>query len=122
MISNKIKNKFRSEIVSVTALFIIFIVIMKITLYKENIFILFLVVLKFFYSIIIPGLFILLHLNKKLGFTSRLILGSVLVIALTSITSYYMGLAGLHVKYHPYAIPPLIVVLGLFLFLKNGEK
>lgn len=100
-------------------LLILFFVIIKIVLYKEDLYLLFLVVLRLFYSIIMPGLFISLYLYKKLNFMARLVLGSVFTIALTSITSYYLGLIGLHIKYHPCIIPPVIMLLGMWLFLKN---
>lgn len=114
-----IMAELKSELVSVVVILFSFLLIFKIVLYKESIAVLFLFVLKLFYSVIVPGLFISSYLHKKISFTTRLVLGSVFTIALISIMSYYLGLVGLHVKYHPFILPPLIMLSGVLLFLKN---
>lgn len=114
-------TKFKSELISVVILFFLFLLILKIVLYKENTMILLLVVLKFFYAVILPGLFISSCLYRKLSFTARFVLGSVFTIASISIISYYLGLIGLHVKYHPYILPPSIMLSGVLLFLRNKQ-
>ncbi len=109
------------ELAVTAVLLIVFTAILKIVLYKENLLTLFMVLSKFFIAIIIPGLFLLSYLQKKLDFITRLILGIVLTLAITSILSYYLSITGLHVKYHPYLIPILIILFGTFLFLKNRQ-
>lgn len=115
------KKEFKAQLLLLSALFISLLVIFKIVLFKETLVTLFLALGVLFYSIIIPGVILLAYLNKKLGSFSRLVLGSVLAIALTGIASYYLGLLGLHVKYHPYIIPPLIMLVGLFLFYRENR-
>lgn len=121
-LSNKAMFQFKSDLISLVILLISLLIIFKIVLYKEDTLFLFIAILKYFYSVIIPGLFVSLYLHRKLNFISRLILGSVFMIAIVSILSYYFGLLGLHVKYHPYILPPLVIVLGIFVSIRNRKS
>jgi len=115
-------SEFKQDLVLTGLLILSFSIILQIVLYKESFLISLMTVLRFFYSIVIPGLCISLYLKNKLNYSARLVLGSVFIIASTSITSYYLGILGLHVKYHPWIIPPLMMLLGVLLFLKKDKK
>lgn len=92
---------------------------LKIVLYRESFAVLFLTLLRFFYVTIIPGLVVSFCLRDRLSFVFRLVLGSVFALAFTGIASYYLGIFGVHVKYHVYIIPPFLMLLGLLLSRKK---
>jgi len=112
----------KSGIVSLIALFISFFLIVRVVLYKESWIVTFLLTLNVFYLILTPGFFISLYAHDKLGFKARLVLGSAFTIAITSILSYYLGLAGVHVRYHSYFLPALIIAMGVLLFIKEQGR
>ena len=115
----KVKNKLKSELINLAILSLLTMIIFKIVLYKESFIIIFLTTLRFFYSIMLPALFLSLYLHKKFTYATRLILGVIIVFALTSILNYYLGLFGVHIKFHPYILPPLFIIVGFLLFLKK---
>ncbi len=112
-------KKAKQDSAKLAILFILVSVILKIVLYKESVLTILAVTAKLFYTMIIPGMVIFYRLDKNFMF--KLILGFVFVLALTGITSYYLGIIGVHVKYHSYIIPPAIMLIGILIFLKNKE-
>ncbi|MBM3199636.1 hypothetical protein FJZ53_01775 [Candidatus Woesearchaeota archaeon] len=113
------ENKLLSEAAQLIGVMIGLSIAFKIAFYKQDWLTAIMLVFKIFSVIVIPGLFLVAYLHKRLDFTTRIIIGSALMIGFVSITSYYLGIIGLHVKYHPFVIPSIALVLGLTLFLKN---
>lgn len=66
---------------------------------------------------ILPGYFILY--NKK--FEERIIFGTLISASIIGITSYYMGLAGVHIRYH-WVIALALIIIGIVLEVKTCQK
>lgn len=86
----------------------------------------FLVVLKMTAALLwlfaIPGAVLLLCLRETLERMERMLMGALLSGAILGISSYYVGLAGLHVKYHYIVLPLALDIIGLALFIRHEKR
>lgn len=92
--------------------------ILKIVFFKEPFLSLALVAFGIAYAFVIPGYVLMLRISKKPDFIVSLIIGSALSIAIVGISSYYIGLFGLHVKYH-FPLPLMFVLIFWFMPLQG---
>jgi len=109
----------KKESAGVGILFVIFIVLFKLVFFKEDLAVVFRTVLSLFWLFIIPGYIIMLYWREKLGFVERLIIGTALSAALIGISSYYIGLIGLNIKFHMVILPIALIFIGLFVNLRK---
>ena len=112
-------NELKRESIYIGALFIIFLIIFKIIFFKESFFIVLRAVFSIFWLFVFPGYSIMLYWNDKLDFAERLVIGVALSAAVIGISSYYIGLIGLNVKYHSILLPIILISSGIFLFSRN---
>ena len=114
-IFNVIKRELRYIVFS----FLLVLVVFKIAFFKENFIVLLRNVLSLFWLFVLPGYFIMLYWNEKLSFMGRFAVGIAIAAALIGISSYYLGLIGLNIKYHAVLLPLAIMSIGLFILMKN---
>ena len=112
-------SKLKKEISYIGILFILFIVIFKIIFFKENLMVVFRMIMSIFWLFALPGYALMFYWNNKLGFTERLIIGIVLSAAVIGISSYYLGLIGINIEYHPVILPPIMIFIGALINLKE---
>lgn len=113
----------RIEISSLAVLFLSFFVILKIAFYKESFYVTFMLCFSLFWNYALPGFCLFLFYREKLVFFERFVFGTILGFAVVSISSYYLGLAGIHARYHHFFIPPLFIAFGLLLgYLAEKKK
>lgn len=110
----------KRELGHIGILFLIVLLIFKAAFFKESFLVLFRSVLALFWLFALPGYFIMLYWHDKLGFLERLVIGFAVAAGLTGILGYYLGLFGLHIKYHAILLPPVIMAAGYF--LTAGKK
>jgi len=103
-------------------LLISFILIFKIVFFKENLMVIFRIVISIFWMFALPGYAMMFYWNNKLGFTERLIIGIALSAAIIGIFSYYLGIAGLNIKYHTILLPSILILAGILLNVKEIKK
>ncbi len=103
----------KKEVQYIGILFLLVLIIFKIAFYKENLIVLFRNVLSLFWLFVLPGYFILLYWKEKLGFVERFIVGIMVSAAIIGITSYYIGLIGLNIKYHIILLPLILIIIGI---------
>ena len=106
-------DSLKNEIKYIGLLFLLAIIIFKIIFFKENLIVLFRNVLSLFWLFVMPGYFIMLYWKDKLEFMERFIVGIAIAAAIIGISSYYIGLMGLNIKYHGIFMPIVIIVIGL---------
>ena len=94
-------------------------VALKVTFYKESLLVVLRTSVSLFWLFILPGYSLMLYWREKLQFLERLVIGIALSAAVIGIVSYYLGLAGLHIKYHTVLLPALLIVIGIFINLKE---
>lgn len=101
----------------------LFIVLFKIAFYNDSLMVILRSVFSIFWLFIIPGYFGMLYWHGKLDFIQRALIGSAVAAGLIGTISYYLGLAGLNLKYHAFILPPLVIVLGFLLAnMKRKEE
>ena len=120
-LKKEILDKLKKELGYVGILFILFILIFKITFFKESLVVVFRMVISLFWMFILPGYALMFYWKNKLGFTERFIMGIALSTAIIGILSYYLGLIGINIKYHTIILPLIIILAGLFISLRKTK-
>ena len=120
-LKKEILDKLKKELGYVGILFILFILIFKITFFKESLVVVFRIVISLFWMFILPGYALMFYWKNKLGFTERFIMGIALSTAIIGILSYYLGLIGINIKYHTIILPLIIILAGLFISLRKTK-
>ena len=115
-------SKLKKEICIIGILLVLFILVFKIIFFKENLMVVFRTVLSIFWMFVIPGYFILFYWKEKLNFTERLIISIALSAAITGIFSYYLGIIGIHIKYHTIILPLIIISIGTLMNFKEIKE
>lgn len=103
-------------------LFLLALVIFKIAFFNENLIVLLRNVLSLFWLFALPGYFIMLYWSEKLDFAERIVIGIVVAAGITGISSYYLGLMGLNIKYHAIVLPLAFISIGILANLKDYSK
>ena|SRR3989338_1161841 len=98
------------------------IILFKLIFYNETFFNTIRFVASLFWLFVIPGYSMMLYWQKSLDFVERIVIGTALGIGLEGILSYYLGLFGLHIKFHAIIIPLLLTSIGIFVFLKFSKR
>jgi len=107
-------NRISREAGYLALIFLSFTIILKIAFFREN----FLSVLRtsasLFWIFALPGYFIMGYWSSRIGFMERLVIGIIVAAGITGIMSYYLGLIGLHIKYHSVLLPILLIAVGFY--------
>ena len=111
----------KKELMDVVIFFVLALILFKIVFFKEALVVLFKFVLSLFWMFVLPGYFIMLYWKDKIDFVERLIVGVALSAAVTGVLSYYIGLAGLNLKYHFVLIPSILILTGFLLNLRKNN-
>jgi uncharacterized membrane protein len=111
----------KKELKYIGILFLLVLIIFKIAFFKENLVVLFRSVISLFWLFVLPGYFIMLYWKEKLKFLERFIIGIALSAAIIGMSSYYLGLIGLNIKYHAIILPPILILIGATINLRNRK-
>jgi uncharacterized membrane protein len=95
--------------------------ILEVAYFKEAIWGNILLAVSLFWMFILPGYCILSYWEKDLELIERIIIGTVLGIAVFGMISYALGFIPIHVKYHAYIIPPIVIIGGLMFKLSRKD-
>jgi len=68
----------------------------------------------------LPGYCIMLPWRKEIELKERIVVGMLAAAGLFAIASYYLGIIGLHIKYHTILFPIIIVLASIILI--NSKK
>ena len=116
-------SKILQEIQNLALLYIIGVIMLKIVFYKEHILMVAKVVSSFFWMFIIPGFAFMYLWHSKVGFFERFVISVAVSAVLVGVTSYYLGLMGLHARYHPFIVPFLWLLISAgSVFLVNRKS
>ena len=121
--SKKNFDLLKKELAYIGILYLLMLTIFKIAFFNENLIVAVKMTLALFWLFVVPGYFLMLYWKEKLDFIERLIVGIALAGGVNGIASYYLGLAGLHIKHHVFLLPVLVMIAGIGIFiLKNKKK
>lgn len=112
-------NKLKKEAVYISALFALVIIIFKAIFYKENFTVIIKVIAGLFWLFVLPGFSLMYYWHTKLDFLERFLIGIAASLALVGTISYYVGLIGLHIKYHALLLPIVLLVFGSLVIWKR---
>lgn len=121
----KLNEKWNKEIKEAGYLSVVLLILLiglKIAFYKESTLVLIRSAVSLFWIFILPGFTIMHYWESKLDFLERLIIGAALSAAATGILSYYLGLIGINLKYHPAIIPSALILIGIYLFFVSKSS
>ena len=68
-----------------------------------------------FWLLVLPGFFIMFYWREEIKFYERFIIGIALSAGIVGISSYYLGLIGLNIKYHTVLLPLAIIIAGFII-------
>ena len=119
MPSKELVNKIKKELIYIGILFAAGIIIFKIAFFKEDILFILKTVFAFFWIFVLPGFFIMYYWHEKTDILERVIIGIVLSAALMGVSSYYIGILGVHIKYHGFILPLFYLIVGVILISRK---
>jgi|TARA_B100001971_G_C18265562_1_gene591865 uncharacterized membrane protein len=120
-LKKEVFEQVKEELKYIGILFLLVLIIFKIAFFKEEIIVLLRNVLSLFWLFALPGYSIMLYWKEKLGFLERFVIGIVLSAAIIGISSYYLGLIGLNIKYHTIVLPLVLILIGTAINLRNSK-
>ncbi|MBI2653409.1 hypothetical protein HYX02_01220 [Candidatus Woesearchaeota archaeon] len=109
----------KNELLIIGLIFVVTFIAFKIIFLTENFFVVLRTVLAIFWLLVLPGYFIMFYWKEQLKFFERLIIGVAVGTAIIGLTSYYIGLLGLHIKYHTVLLPIGLILVGI---LSNRKR
>ncbi len=95
--------------------------IMKSVFYRQDFITTTRTALSLFWMLTLPGYALLCYWKEKLGFMERIVIGTAAGAAVTAIASYYLGIAGLHVKYHGIVLPISMLAVAAIITKRKKE-
>ena len=117
----EIFNAIKKEFAYTGILFLLMIGIFKIVFFNENLFIVIKIVASLFWLFVLPGFIAMFYWKEQMDFIERLIIGTVLSAGINGIVSYYLGLIGLHIQYHVFILPPVIMLIGAIILYRKHK-
>ena len=112
-------EQFKKELLIIGFIFLVIFLSFKLIFLSEKFFVVLRTVFAMFWLLVIPGYFIMLYWIEELKFFERFIIGIAAGTAIIGLASYYIGLLGLHIKYHTFLLPLVMIVLGFFIINKK---
>ncbi len=111
-----LKKEAKTGLIVLAALLLVF----KIVFYNESLLVVGRTVLGFFWLFVLPGYVLMLFWREKLDFLERLVLGTTAAVALISLASYYLTLAGLMGIHGQWVFLPMVIeaVTGGIIFYR----
>ena len=109
----------KKESVYLGILFLSFLAVFKMIYFKDDFIVLLRFVASIFWLFLLSSYFIMLYWREKLDFTERLVIGIALSAAVIGISSYYIGLMGLNIKYHGIILPSVLILTGIGINLRK---
>ena len=112
--SNKDKGtKLKGELIGHLVLYLALSIVFQIAFYRESVVIVQRFLGGLYWLFVLPGATLLLAWGDRWGFVERAVAGTALVFAVIGTASYYLGIVGLHVKYHGFLFTPVLIVIGI---------
>lgn len=110
----------KREALGIGMLFLLLCLILKIAFFKEGLASILRMSISLFWLFVLPGYFATLYWKVDIGLMERIALGCTLSAGFIGIASYYLGLAGINIKYHLFILPVLLAVCGIiFWYVKK---
>ena len=109
----------KKELQYLGILLLVSLILFKLVFFNEDLFVTVKMILSLFWIFVLPGYSVMFYWHEKLDFVERLVIGAALSAAVIGTISYYLGLAGLHIKYHGILLPVVIIAISLIMIIKK---
>ena len=112
----------KNDLLSLVITLISALIILKIVFFKEGLLVIIRLLVSFYWLYVLPGFSLLYYWREKFNFLERLTIGTALGFALIGIISYYIGLLGIHAKYHSIVLPTITLIAGVSILYFSSKK
>ena len=102
-----------SDYEKLLASFVLFVVMAKVLFFKEDILTITRTVVAIFWILVLPGFWLSYFLD--LEFKERFVLSVAMSAVIVGVSSYYLGLIGIHITLSAKLLPAIFIGLGLLL-------
>ena len=109
----------KNEMLLLLLILAVMVVIVKIAYYREGFISVIRTAASLYWLFVLPGYSLMLYWRKNLGFTERIIMGTVASMALSGLLSYYLGLVGLKIQNQTILLPLVITAFSFAAALKS---
>ena len=116
-----IKEKVIKEMVYQLGIYLFSLLAFAIVFYREHFFLVIKTVTALYWLFIFPGFFIMYYWVENIGFIERFAISFGVTTSAMYIFMYYLGLAGMHIKYFA-LFPLLMIALGIMSILKTSHQ
>jgi len=107
------------EIRNLGVLLLLLVIIMKLVFFRQDFLTTTRTAIALFWMFVLPGYAILYYWKDKIDFAERVVVGVALAAGFIAITSYYLGLAGVHIKYHGIILPLAMLGIAAIILMKK---
>lgn len=109
----------KDELLLLLLILAVMIVIIKAAYYKESVILVIRTATALFWLFILPGYALTLYWRQKLDFIERIVIGTVALMALSGLISYYLGLIGLKIQNQTFLLPLAITAVSFLAGLRS---
>lgn len=113
------KEVLKKEMIYLLLTFSVVAAVFQIIFIRENIITAGRTVAALFWLFVVPGFALMYYWHDKLDFLERLIIGTVLGLAVVGVVGYNLSLL-VHMKYHTILLPFIMLAAGILVVLKKG--
>lgn len=113
------KGTLKGEAIRLISAAALLVVAMKLVFYRQDFIATTRAALSLFWMLTLPGYTLLYYWKEKLGFAERIVIGTAAGAAVTAVASYYLGIAGLHVKYHGIVLPAAMLTVAALIIKRK---
>jgi len=118
-LKKEVSDLLKKELQYIGLLFLLALAIFKVVFFKEDFIVLLRSVLSLFWLFVLPSYFILLYWRENLEFIERFVIGIAVSAGIIGMSSYYLGLIGLNIKYHIFLLPLALILIGMSIIKKD---
>ena len=115
-------EQLRKELLAIGIIFAASAIAFKAIFFPESFFAVLRTVLAVFWLFVLPGFSIMLYWHEELKFFERLVIGIAVGTSIIGLASYYLGLMGLHIKYHAILLPSAMIAIGLIMAFNKKSQ
>lgn len=110
---DKIGEKLVRELAYLAAVFFVCLIMMRLIFSRDSILVIVKLLSALFWMFVLPGYSLTFWCHRNLDFLTRVVVGVGISAALMAVGGYYLGLLGLHVRYHGIVIPVFLILCGI---------
>lgn len=116
---NKINKLF--EVKKIALSFVVFVLLFKIIFFKEGLLTVFKSVASVYWIFILPSIG-LTYIFHNIHFVERFVISIAIGASILGVSSYYVGLLGVHIKYSVMLLPAVFIIVSTIVMFKELEK